>query len=95
MELSRELSGVDSGGLAFQSYIRSPSRALGEGSPTKTDYRKKDTLILSSLLEDLDIIEYMPEPVPSKPIAFHPLAASMERAWRVLADRFSPEWVVG
>ena len=26
---------------------------LGEGSPTKIDYRKKGTLILSSLLEDL------------------------------------------
>ena len=27
---------------------------LGEGSPTKIDYRKKGTLILTSLLEDLD-----------------------------------------
>ena len=26
---------------------------LGEGSPTKRDYRDKDTLILTSLLEDL------------------------------------------
>ena len=26
---------------------------LGEGSPTKIDYRKKGTLILASLLEDL------------------------------------------
>ena len=26
---------------------------LGEGSPTKVDYRKKGTLILTSLLEDL------------------------------------------
>ena len=26
---------------------------LGEGSPTKIDYRQKGTLILSSLLEDL------------------------------------------
>ena len=26
---------------------------LGEGSPTKIDYRKKGTLILTSLLEDL------------------------------------------
>ena len=37
---------------------RSPSSALlpffaWEGSPTKIDYRKKGTLILSSLLEDL------------------------------------------
>ena len=36
---------------------RSPSSALlpflGEGSPTKIDYRKKGTLILASLLEDL------------------------------------------
>ena len=36
----------------------SPSTALeptffGEGSPTKIDYRKKGTLILTSLLEDL------------------------------------------
>ena len=29
---------------------------LAEGSPTKIDYRKKGTLILSSLLEDLDCI---------------------------------------
>ena len=27
--------------------------SLGEGSPTKIDYRKKGTLILTSLLEDL------------------------------------------
>ena len=27
---------------------------LGEGSPTKIDYRKKGTLILTFLLEDLD-----------------------------------------
>ena len=26
---------------------------FGEGSPTKIDYRKKDTLVLTSLLEDL------------------------------------------
>ena len=38
---------------------RSPSNALlpcffgGEGSPTKIDYRKKGTLILTALLEDL------------------------------------------
>ena len=36
---------------------RSPSSALlpllGEGSPTKIDYRKKGTLILTCLLEDL------------------------------------------
>ena len=39
--------------------IRSPSSAFvflffGEGSPTKIDDRKKGTLILTSLLEDLD-----------------------------------------
>ena len=28
---------------------------LGEGSPTKIDYRKKGALILTSLLEDLDV----------------------------------------
>ena len=37
---------------------RPPSSSLlpffGEGSPTKIDYRKKGTLILTSLLEDLD-----------------------------------------
>ena len=35
---------------------RSPSSALlfwGEGSPTKIDYSKKGTLVLTSLLEDL------------------------------------------
>ena len=36
-------------------YARSPSSALypflGEGSPTKIDYRKKGSLILTSLLE--------------------------------------------
>ena len=38
-------------------FTRSPNSALllffGEGSPTKIDYRKKGTLILTSLLEDL------------------------------------------
>ena len=38
-------------------YCRSPSIAdlpfFGEGSPTKIEYRKKGTLILTSLLEDL------------------------------------------
>ena len=29
---------------------------FGEGSPTKIDYRKKGTLVLSSLLEDLDLL---------------------------------------
>ena len=42
-----------------QTKTRSPSSALlpffgWEGSPTKTDCRKKGTLILTSLLEDLD-----------------------------------------
>ena len=43
------------GGLQDQvSSSRSPSSPfLGEGSPTKIDYRKKGTLILTSLLEDL------------------------------------------
>ena len=40
---------------------RSPSSALfplfwGEGSPTKIDYRKKGTLIPTSLLEDLVLV---------------------------------------
>ena len=30
---------------------------LGEGSPTKIEYRKRGTLILTSLLEDLDSLE--------------------------------------
>ena len=41
----------------MRSETRSPSSAIlpffGEGSPTKIDYRKKGTLILTSLLEDL------------------------------------------
>ena len=32
----------------------SPVSVLGEGSPTKIDYRQKGSLILSSLLEDLE-----------------------------------------
>ena len=46
-------------GGALLSEARPPSSALlnpffgGEGSPTKIDYRKRDTLILTSLLEDL------------------------------------------
>ena len=45
------------GGMVLVS-TRSPSSALlptflGEGSPTKIDCRKKGTLILTSLLEDL------------------------------------------
>ena len=31
-------------------------RFLGKGSPTKIEYRKKGTLILTSLLEDLEAI---------------------------------------
>ena len=44
----------------FPKQPRSPSSALShpffgwEGSPAKIDYRKKGTLILTSLLEDLD-----------------------------------------
>ena len=43
---------------------RSPSSALlpffgGEGSPTKIDYRKKGTLTLTSLLEDLVVIQLL------------------------------------
>ena len=42
---------------------RSPSSApllfLVQGSPTKLDYRKKGTLILSSLLEDLGDVDIM------------------------------------
>ena len=49
---------------------RSPSSALlpflGEGSPTKIDYRKKGTLILTSPLEDLDQ-NWHPFDFPSKP----------------------------
>ena len=33
---------------------------FGEGSPTKTDYRKKGTLILASLLEHLDWVLVSP-----------------------------------
>ena len=40
--------------------VRSPSGTLlpflGEGSPTKIDHRKKGTLFLTSLLEDLDCL---------------------------------------
>ena len=44
---------------------RSPSSALshpflGEGSPTKIDYRKQSTLILTSLLEDLEYVLIFP-----------------------------------
>ena len=44
----------------FHCSSRSPSSALlpflREGSRTKTDYRKKGTLILTSLLEDLVVV---------------------------------------
>ena len=32
---------------------------LGEGAPTKIDYRKKGTLILTSLLEDLAAVGFL------------------------------------
>ena len=32
---------------------------LGEGSPTKIDYRKKSTLFLSSLLEDVGVTQFV------------------------------------
>ena len=37
----------------FQDRALSPILFWGEGSPTKIDYRKKGTLLLTSLLEDL------------------------------------------
>ena len=50
--------GVHFGVTLFLTTARSASSALlpflGEGSPTKIDYRKKGTLILTTLLEDLD-----------------------------------------
>ena len=57
---------LDSFGLGprLMSLSRSPSSALlcpflGEGSPTKIDYRKKSgTLILTSLLEDLVVLRF-------------------------------------
>ena len=47
-------------GRGAEGIARSPSSALvptflGEGSPSKIDYRKKGTLILTSLLEGLDL----------------------------------------
>ena len=40
---------------------------FGEGYPTKIDYRKKGTLILTSLLKDLDKVKLLisPHPPPS------------------------------
>ena len=35
-----------------------PFSFLGEGSPTKTDYRRKGTLILTSRLEDLENLPF-------------------------------------
>ena len=48
-------------------FSRCPSSGLvhffgGEGSPTKIDYRKKGTLILTSLLEDLVCTSQCGEP---------------------------------
>ena len=45
---------------------RSPSALfpfLGEGSPTKLDYKKKGTLILTSLLEDLALYFWVPRAI--------------------------------
>ena len=48
---------LEGAGRSLEWYPRSPSSAVlpffGEGSPTKVDCRKKGTLILTSLLEDL------------------------------------------
>ena len=43
---------------------------LGEGSPTKTDYKKVGTLILTSLLEDPGGISpsMAPKPIPLKEV---------------------------
>ena len=35
--------------------IQGPPTIFGEGSPTKIDYRKRGTLILTSLLENLEL----------------------------------------
>ena len=62
--------------LVVIQYARSRSSALlppffGEGSPTKVDYRKKGTLILSSLLEDLFILEQRSKDENSRFILSH------------------------
>ena len=46
---------------------------LGEGSPTKIDYRKKGTLILTSLLEDLDKVSIHSETAYLGPHGFSSL----------------------
>ena len=50
---------------------------LGEGSPTKMDYRKNGTLILTSLLEDLAIRGASlghPHEFPGSTLGMEPLA---------------------
>ena len=58
---------------------------LGKGSPTKIDYRKKGTLILSSLLEDLVSLAFVKqEPLASCGI-FEPMTyANREHSRREL-----------
>ena len=56
-EPSAEELGAGRGGRGFDRVCmaRFPEVPFyGDGSPTKADYRKQDTLILTSLLEDLD-----------------------------------------
>ena len=73
--------------------------SLGEGSPTKIDYRKKGTLILTSLLEDLVPVSVesessairlrsrSPFPLPGAiPRLFHASPGGAPRN----VDRFSP-----
>ena len=44
---------------------------LGEGSPSKIDYRKKGTLILTSLLEDLGMFQTIERGHMGTPVGFH------------------------
>ena len=58
---ARVLIGSSGGAvLFFGTRLGPPARcpfsiSLGEGSPTQIDYRKKGTLILTSLLENLEV----------------------------------------
>ena len=59
---------------------------LGEGSPTKIDYRKKGALFLTSLLEDLANQPQVPEVSGFAIIASRNLLVLVRRCWCTLGD---------
>ena len=80
--------GSGEGGQGGTLWCTSFTPFLGEGFPTKIDYRKKDTLTLTSLLEDLARI-YVHQPFLRgfQPLNFWPFerVSNCDHVWLVFS----------